>query len=289
MGLDNLIAKSTKLDPSTKEYSNNILTMNTIKKQIRDMGGEVDEDEIPDRLAKTDTTRFGPTQMSSGGTVYASQGSHINFQPRGTDTVPAMLTPGEFVVNRASTAKNLPLLRAINNRGSYYNRGGAVKYLAEGGGPDGPSGVYNSVKLDIGDFSASTTTFLSGIDLAFKDGARSIAEALGSLGNIKNAFSGLGGVTTGLTTAATLLQTNMGSLSTSLTNIATVLADIPKSIDFKVSGSIPINITVDVNGGDGLEAKLKPFSEQIFQAIEVGLKNAFPLSGITFDKTIVTD
>ena len=112
---------------------------------------------------------------------------------------------------------------------------------------------------------------------------------MGSLGNIKNAFSGLGGVTTGLTTAATLLQTNMGSLSTSLTNIATVLADIPKSIDFKVSGSIPINITVDVNGGDGLGAKLKPFSEQIFQAIEVGLKNAFPLSGITFDKTIVTD
>ena len=31
-----------------------------------------------------------------------------------TDTVPAMLTPGEFVVNKEATARNLPLLHAIN-------------------------------------------------------------------------------------------------------------------------------------------------------------------------------
>ena len=234
-----------------------------------------------------------PQYAQNGGPIYRSRGGDssdgVNFAPKGTDTVPAMLTPGEFVVNRSSAAKNLPLLRAINNRGSstsYLSNGGGVEYL-EGGTPGGP-GVY-SVRLDIADFSASTKTFLSDIKLAFTDGATSIASALGSLNNIKDFSSGLGGVTAGLTTAATLLQTNMGSLSTSLTNIATVLADIPKSIDFKVSGSIPINITVDVNGGDGLGAKLKPFSEQIFQAIEVGLKNAFPLSGITFDKTIVTD
>jgi TP901 family phage tail tape measure protein len=35
------------------------------------------------------------------------------------DVVPAMLTPGEFVINREATRKHLPLLRAINNtRGS---------------------------------------------------------------------------------------------------------------------------------------------------------------------------
>jgi TP901 family phage tail tape measure protein len=37
------------------------------------------------------------------------------FKPRGTDTVPAMLTPGEFVINAGSAQKNLPLLHAINN------------------------------------------------------------------------------------------------------------------------------------------------------------------------------
>ena len=74
----------------------------------------------------------GPQQFNSGGIVYASKGSHINFQPRGTDTVPAMLTPGEFVVNRAATQKNLPLLKSINSGAKGYERGGAA-YLAGGG------------------------------------------------------------------------------------------------------------------------------------------------------------
>jgi TP901 family phage tail tape measure protein len=43
-----------------------------------------------------------------------------------TDTVPAMLTPGEFVINKEATAANLPLLQAINGKGSagpMYNNG----------------------------------------------------------------------------------------------------------------------------------------------------------------------
>ena len=66
-----------------------------------------------------------------GGIVYASTGQQINFQPKGTDTVPAMLTPGEFVVNRRSTRDNLPLLQNINS--GNYNRGGKVSYYAAGG------------------------------------------------------------------------------------------------------------------------------------------------------------
>ena len=294
INLDKLIAQSMTLESGSKEYDNNILSINTQKADIRKLGGVVDEDEIPDRLAKTDTNRFGTQQMSSGGTVYASQGSHINFQPRGTDTVPAMLTPGEFVVNSASTAKNLPLLRAINSRGSstsYHSHGGAVKYLAEGSG--GSGGVLNGIKLDLGDFSDSTAAFVGGIGVfasnaqAFKDGATSIASALGSLGNIKDSFSGLGGITTGLVSAATLLQTNIGSLSSSLSDISKALSDIPRSIEFKVSGSIPVHITVDVNGGDGLEAKLQPFANQIFTAIEKGLSTNLAGTNIVFDKNIV--
>jgi hypothetical protein len=49
------------------------------------------------------------------------------------DTVPAMLTPGEFVVNAKSTAANLPLLQAINNNQQSstgnYNVGGIVNVL----------------------------------------------------------------------------------------------------------------------------------------------------------------
>jgi len=48
-----------------------------------------------------------------------------------TDTVPAMLTPGEFVINKEATAANLPLLQAINNgqqsNTGQYNIGGIVQ------------------------------------------------------------------------------------------------------------------------------------------------------------------
>ena len=68
--------------------------------------------------------------FSTGGVVYASKGMLVNYEPKGTDTIPAMLTPGEFVVNKASTQANLPLLQSINS--GQYNKGGRISYLADG-------------------------------------------------------------------------------------------------------------------------------------------------------------
>ena len=76
------------------------------------------------------TTLGVPLQMRTGGIVYADNGMLVPYQPKGTDTVPAMLTPGEFVVNRKATQANLPLLHKINS--GNYNRGGVVHYLSEG-------------------------------------------------------------------------------------------------------------------------------------------------------------
>ena len=65
--------------------------------------------------------------LATGGSV---------FSPRGTDTVPAMLTPGEFVVNKNATQQNLPLLKSINSgETSYLSGGGQVGYYGEGGQP----------------------------------------------------------------------------------------------------------------------------------------------------------
>jgi TP901 family phage tail tape measure protein len=98
---------------------------------------------IVDALARLQNAAPGapaPAARSKGGPIYASDGQYINFEPRGTDTVPAMLTPGEFVINRASTQKYLPLLRRINNdnmqiaENKALNRGGVV-YLQRGGMP----------------------------------------------------------------------------------------------------------------------------------------------------------
>ena len=59
------------------------------------------------------------------------------------DTVPAMLTPGEFVVNKQATADNLPLLHAINDGVLGMNIGGrvpGVQYFAA----DNPERVVQS-------------------------------------------------------------------------------------------------------------------------------------------------
>lgn len=79
---------------------------------------------------------------ANGGLIYASRGM---FVPRGSDTVPAMLTPGEFVVNRAAVQRgnNLQILSAMNGGSSSssstqsesvkMSRGGVVKYFDNGG------------------------------------------------------------------------------------------------------------------------------------------------------------
>jgi hypothetical protein len=74
-----------------------------------------------------------PVRRQQGGVVYANNGMLVPYQPKGTDTVPAMLTPGEFVVNRRATQENLPLLRSINNGVSYLQTGGGVSTNAGAG------------------------------------------------------------------------------------------------------------------------------------------------------------
>jgi phage-related protein len=63
----------------------------------------------------------------------------MGFKPRGTDKVPAMLSPGEFIVNRKGTQGNERILNSINKG---YRLGGKVKpaYLKDGSSIPGPKG-----------------------------------------------------------------------------------------------------------------------------------------------------
>ena len=88
-----------------KDISDEVTTIRTILSEQRGEGGPA-------------------PGFARGGVIYAAGGQQI-FQPKGTDTVPAMLTPGEFVVNRSATQANLPLLKNIN-KGGYYAAGGLV-------------------------------------------------------------------------------------------------------------------------------------------------------------------
>ncbi len=65
-----------------------------------------------------------PAQPAGG----VATGGPIAFLRKGTDTVPAMLTPGEYVINRASAQANVGLLDKINSAKGpvYLQRGGEV-------------------------------------------------------------------------------------------------------------------------------------------------------------------
>ena len=114
---------------------------------------------------------------SSGGLIYASKGRLINFQPRGTDTVPAMLTPGEFVVNRTAvrSGNNLSILKAMNSgaRGAAtatMSRGGTV--YAQNGGQIGGAG-------GLGMDSSTITNFVT----ALENFNKTIMESINALQN----------------------------------------------------------------------------------------------------------
>lgn len=71
-------------------------------------------------------------RRNSGGPIYYSSGSIVPGPNVNADVVPAMLTPGEFVVNREAAARNMPLLTAINKG---YNNGGTVPFQRGHVGP----------------------------------------------------------------------------------------------------------------------------------------------------------
>lgn len=91
-----------------------------------------------------------------------AQGGHI-FKKMGTDTVPAMLTPGEFVVRKevVSRGNNLSMLSALNRGQSPTAnvRGGTV--YASGGGqvPSGGGGNLPSITLNAESFGRYVTKF----------------------------------------------------------------------------------------------------------------------------------
>jgi len=76
-----------------------------------------------------------PKKFNNGGYVFtANQGNVVPGPNVNADVVPAMLTPGEFVVNREAAQANLPLLSAINggsgNNGPRYGTGGVIAAAA---------------------------------------------------------------------------------------------------------------------------------------------------------------
>lgn len=84
------------------------------------------------------TARTGRFFRNGGLTKYLAGGG---FSPRGTDTIPAMLSPGEFVMNARSTKKWFSQLQAMN-------AGFDPVYRAEGGPVTNVGDINVSVSAD---------------------------------------------------------------------------------------------------------------------------------------------
>jgi len=119
----------------------------------------------------------GAQRFASGGSV---------FTPRGTDTVPAMLTPGEFVMKKSAVDKyGTGFMRDINNGVQRFAKGGPVQYLkngshdpvaAQGGGGGGGFGdIVSSISDSLSAFTQAFTLF-SGLSTMLSNTISSLAD-----------------------------------------------------------------------------------------------------------------
>jgi hypothetical protein len=133
------------------QYQAAEMQLEAARKQVEARGGG-------EMVGQGNTVMMPTVQgRAHGGLIYANNGI---FVPRGTDTVPAMLTPGEFVVNRAAVQRgnNLQVLQAMNRGSSNalpsanqnsgnasaapMSQGGVVRYRQFGStGPESGGGM----------------------------------------------------------------------------------------------------------------------------------------------------
>jgi hypothetical protein len=176
----------------------------------------------------------------------------IPYQPKGTDTVPAMLTPGEFVINRESSAKYRPVLEAINS--GNYNRGGIVNYL-NNGGLISPNYYKNggeargSRGFDFAGFMQSLTSTL----------ASAIPEAIQK--SLQNTQTNQQNTPNGVSSIDTSVLDRLNEFTNRLKSVTDTLAGlqaIPSQIT--VTGRHDVNIVIN---GDSALNQLKPELQEL--------------------------
>ena len=188
----------------------------------------------------TDTGVTEVRNFASGGPV---------FRPRGTDTVPAMLTPGEFVVNKDSAQKigygNLGKMNHLA-KGGVASKGNIMQYFTAGntagwresGRPDPPDPSGNWWQIFIDAINAAGET-LDVWDKKIQDSAIAATEKLNSVATAAaSAAAGMaGGVASGAAGMASSVGTTiMSDGSAMLGGAADLLSGAAERLDGFVDG-----------------------------------------------------
>lgn len=108
--------------------------------------------------------------------AYFADGGSV-FKPRGSDVVPAMLTPGEFIVNAGATKKFLPTLKQMN-----------AQYRADGGVINSSSGTGS---LNLNDFGRDLIKPLNDFTQSFALMGKVFSEMNSKMGELANSLSNL--------------------------------------------------------------------------------------------------
>lgn len=202
------------------------------------------------------------------------------FKPRGTDTVPAMLTPGEFVINKSSAQKvgygNL-------NRINRYAQGGIVtpQYLATGGITNprrvnrnpvpftGASPVSNDMQ-GLGQGAEEATAGLMGLAMAF------------STFNADDPLSSL----TGLAMVAKQSRINLSDLSVAFKKMQASMVAGPGGIGGRLKGlGKSLKSFKGLSAGGGMMAAMVagPLGDAIGGALQKAIGKQTQIKGTTIE------
>jgi len=238
------------------------------------------------------------TTRANGGLIYASRGKLVPYQPRGTDTVPAMLTPGEFVINRKAAKQNMGLLKAINNGQTVtpkrFNKGGIVdtQYYETAGPVASPttSGGVSNISVDTSSLDTAFSNFQTYVGSfgGFVGAFNEAASKLGGLSDVASSLSQIDLTTSAgslnlaavsIKDASSILQGQIGPFSSSVTELAGVISRIPSTITLTAQGSIPVNgtITVTLEGpgaGNLDETNAQNIQKSVFDKIALAINQA---------------
>ena len=171
--------------PDAGQLLNNLKAFDAKRTSNQTAIASIIKKKIPKEMTVEDVSDIVVERFATGGPV---------FKPRGTDTVPAMLTPGEFVINRDSAQKigygNLGKMNHLA-KGGVASKGNVMQYFRAGGG-----GGFAGAAMDMGVavWGALTSAVETATDVIEGSLVSGVEKATGSLvastGAVTNALGG---------------------------------------------------------------------------------------------------
>jgi hypothetical protein len=165
-----------------------------------------------------------------------------------TDTQPAMLTPGEFVVSKPAVDRvGTAFLNKVNN----YAKGGKVGYYDGGGAVPPSSGGISSANLDLRTLQTGFAN-IQAVAASVASGASLLGSNLAeTAGTITSSISLINKVASTINTSSSSMYSSSLAFERAVNNLTSSLSLIPKTITLAIA---PLSLNVSFNTASVLTA-----------------------------------